>query len=461
MTNAAQPETVGESRKYWTHKVGTYPGPVAVTRMAQLIDFDDRLYETARIVYRFLISWYHDEHGDALMSMNHVSKTMKQRTPPGAIVPSRSAVHRAIIALMETGWVVRTFKGRCKGKGASRYVPVMNVLELAAQGKFPEPSHATGTVEPSHANGTMVSHATGTVGPEPSHATGIKTLPPDSAGEPKTGREDMDFAPPAPALVGSAAAKEGYDELFDAYGVRKEYAAGKVEYEKLAPSAELHAEMVLSAKAWRASAGGIERMHLARWLRERRYREDPKEGRGSPIPTSEPTSKRQAANDDSIDWLRGSPRLWPKGRHEGEFIEGKLDQRGGDQEMQLVFQRSDGATFRHHFHVSSSIQSVQDDGQKALHNILHALDMNAADDTEDLLFKPIAVVADGSSLTYLAVNDQMESIELHVAERREEPRLPADFVRPWSRPPVPVKRAPIDWSKYRCSPDDDDEEDAA
>lgn len=40
-------------------------------------------------------------------------------------------------ALMDTGWVVRTFQGRGKGKGASRYVPVINVLELATQGKFP------------------------------------------------------------------------------------------------------------------------------------------------------------------------------------------------------------------------------------------------------------------------------------------------------------------------------------
>ncbi len=279
---ATQPEKPSEGRHYWTHKVESFPSSVSVTRMAQLIDFDDRLYETARVVYRFLISWYHGGYGDAFMSMNHVAKTMKQRAPVGAAIPSRSAVHRAIIALMETGWVVRTFKGRGKGKGASRYVPVMNVLELAAQGKFPQPSHATGTVEPSHLNGTVVSHATGTVDAQPSHATGIKTLLHDPRTDAETCKEEVDFAPPAPALAGGAAAKEGFDELFDAYGVRKEYAAGKVEYEKLAPSPDLHVEIVLAAKAWRAAAGGIERMHLARWLREQRFREEPK---GSRKPT--------------------------------------------------------------------------------------------------------------------------------------------------------------------------------
>src|SRR5688572_25826624 len=130
---ALQPN-VGESPLFWTHKVDAFPSPVAQFRMAQLIDFDDRLYETARIVYRFLVGWYHDEHGDALLSQRHVAKVMKQRAPEGSVVPSRNAVQRAIIALMDTGWVVRTFQGRGKGKGASRYVPVINALELAAQG---------------------------------------------------------------------------------------------------------------------------------------------------------------------------------------------------------------------------------------------------------------------------------------------------------------------------------------
>ena len=177
---------VGEDRRYWTHKVKPFPEPVAQFRMAQLIDFDDRLYETARVVYRFLVGWYHHDHGDALLSQRHVAKVMKQRAPDGASVPSRNAVQRAILALLETGWVVRTAKGRGRKKTASRYIPVINVLELAEQGKFPELAHAIGPdeddAELAHANGPVSSelaHDNGPVDAKLAHAIGPKTLLPD------------------------------------------------------------------------------------------------------------------------------------------------------------------------------------------------------------------------------------------------------------------------------------------
>ncbi|MER9150809.1 hypothetical protein NKI30_19505 [Mesorhizobium opportunistum] len=294
MNASTQPEKLGESRAYWTHEVRTYPSPVSVIRMAQLIDFDDRLYENARIVYRFLISWYHEDFGDALMSMRHVSKVMRSRAPDGVKILSHSVVQRGIIALMEAGWVARTFKGRGKGKGASRYVPVLNVLDLAAQGKFPQPSHSGGTVEPSHANGTLVTHANGTVAAELSHANGTKTLLPDPRTDAETGNEDIDCPPPADGLAATAAGQGGFDELYSAYGVRKEYAAARVEYEKLAPDAALHAEMVKAARAWRTAGGGIERMHLARWIREGRYREDPKGERKAKPPADKPAEAATA-----------------------------------------------------------------------------------------------------------------------------------------------------------------------
>ncbi|MBZ9698811.1 hypothetical protein [Mesorhizobium sp. CO1-1-9] len=296
---APQPEKVGESRSYWTHKVDTFPSPVAQFRMAQLIDLDDRLYETARVVYRFLVGWYHDAHGDALMSQRYVAKVMKQRAPVGATVPSRNAVQRAIIALMDTGWVVRTFQGRGRGKGASRYVPVLNVLELAAQGKFPEPAHSIGPVEPAHGNGPLVARANGPVDAEPAHDNGPKTLLPDSRTDAKTGKEDIDCAPPAVGLVATASAQGGIEELYSAYGLRTEFAAARLEYEKVAPDATLHAEMVIAAKAWRAAAGEIERMHLARWIREGRYREDPKGERKTKPAAERPAEAFKAGNDNA------------------------------------------------------------------------------------------------------------------------------------------------------------------
>ncbi|MCO5156123.1 MAG: hypothetical protein M9945_05105 [Aquamicrobium sp.] len=378
----AQPETVGESRRYWTHGVETFPSPVAQFRMAQLIDMDDRLYETARVVYRFMVGWYHDGYGDALLSQRHVAKVMKQRAPAGAVVPSRNAVQRAILALMETGWVVRSFQGRGKGKGASRYVPVMNVLELAAQGKFPEPAHATGPVEPAHANGPLVARANGPVEAEPAHATGPKTLPPDSATEPKTGGEEYDFAPPAPALAGGAAAKEGFDELYAAYGVKKDKAAARQAYDKLAPDADLHARMVDAAQAWRQAAGSIDRMRLRRWIEEERYDEDPK-------------GKRDGKRADHAD----TPPAKPKPAGGEPFVERREtltvisasisddEDREGVRWLDLIFRREEDGNedLGESFVVESPDPDRQEDGQKSLAAFFERLGMDVPEDADEIV----------------------------------------------------------------------------
>ncbi|MER8913730.1 hypothetical protein NKI32_07810 [Mesorhizobium sp. M0761] len=278
MTAAKPEQKIGESRAYWTHKVDAFPSPVAQFRMAQLIDLDNRLYETARIVYRFLVGWYHDEHGDALLSQRHVAKAMKQRAPEGATVPSRNAVQRAIIALMDTGWVVRTFQGRGKGKGASRYVPVVNVLDLAAQGRFPELAHANGPVdiqdEPAHANGPPVAHATGPVDAEPAHATGPKTLLPDplrDAG--KVGRvSTAPSAPPAACLSAATAGTVGFEKVWLAYGKLGNKTSAREAFAVIVnPNVE---HIAARAASWAASAKpGTKRLPLQKWLAAEKYDE--------------------------------------------------------------------------------------------------------------------------------------------------------------------------------------------
>ncbi|TIV73082.1 MAG: hypothetical protein E5V89_02245, partial [Mesorhizobium sp.] len=271
--NTPQPEAIASSRAYWTHKVDAFPGPVAQFRMAQLIDLDERLYETARIVYRFLVGWYHDDHGDALLSQRHVAKVMKQRAPEGAAVPSRNAVQRAIIALMETGWVVRTFQGRGKGKGASRYVPVVNVLELAAQGKFPEPAHSNGPVdgqdELAHDNGPLVAHATGPVDSELAQFGGPKTRLPDPPKGAGTGSINDVSPAGGPAAVAPAAA-EGFERIWKAYGKLGNKTAAREAFAAIVNSDVEH--IVARATSWAASAKpGQKRMPLERWHASEKY----------------------------------------------------------------------------------------------------------------------------------------------------------------------------------------------
>ncbi|MBO6725558.1 MAG: hypothetical protein JJ911_07860 [Rhizobiaceae bacterium] len=270
MTKPAQPEKIGETPAYWTNNVKPFPNPVAQFRMAQLIDFDARLYENARIVYRFLCAWYHDGHGDALLSQRHVAKVMKQRAPEGAATLSNRTVGRAIIALMEAGWVARTFKGRGKGRGASRYVPVVNVLELAAQGKFPEPGQYGGPVEPGHSNGPPVGHANGPVTPEQGHPNGPKTHLPDPRTDARTGKGKV--SADGGAAASAPAATSGFERIWKAYGKRGNKTKSREAFGAIVEPDVKH--LAERAASWAASAKpGQNRMPLEKWLAEEKYDE--------------------------------------------------------------------------------------------------------------------------------------------------------------------------------------------
>lgn len=295
----------GESstRAYWTYKLDNATGPVAQFRMAQLIDYDRRLTEPARMVYRFMIGWYmHAKHGDALASVRHIVSTMRGRAPDGARHLSRSAVQRAIILLIESGWLVRTYTGR--GRGGSRYVPVLNVLELASQGTLPEaesrsvPEHrdTTDISLASHFTGTALSHSTGTLIDLASHSTGTKTLLLDPSTDGVTERE-IDHRPPtapplADGLAATAAARTAVEECTDTkptfelcwrtYGYNRGKKAARAAWNAL-PAEVDRAAVIHAAAEWQASwaAQGkpdAPRKHLATWLADELYDEDAPKG---------------------------------------------------------------------------------------------------------------------------------------------------------------------------------------
>ena len=100
-------EDPGRSPAYWMHNIKPFPDPVTQFRMAQLVDFDGRLNEPARVVYRFIIGWYMDRYGDALASVRTIEETMRGRLPIGKS-PSRSAIDRSLKLLIKHGWLVCT-----------------------------------------------------------------------------------------------------------------------------------------------------------------------------------------------------------------------------------------------------------------------------------------------------------------------------------------------------------------
>jgi hypothetical protein len=278
MAPAPQPEIkISETPAYWVHEVENYPSPVAQFRMAQLVDYDLRLTDPARTVYRFMIGWYMRDIGDALASVRHIVRVMRGRAPEGARHLSRSAVQRAVTLLIETGWLVRVFTG--KGRAGSRYVPVVNVLELAAQGTLPmaeidsvPPHRDTNAASvASHSTGTHVSHSTGTLSDLASRPTGTKTLLHDTGTKTRVHVVIDNNSAPVAAGLSAAAPDAGFERLVAAYDKPGDnLAKARAVFDDIDPDARELERMVRAAESWKRTATG-KRMSLERWLREKRW----------------------------------------------------------------------------------------------------------------------------------------------------------------------------------------------
>ncbi|WP_242221174.1 hypothetical protein [Shinella zoogloeoides] len=236
-------------------------------------------------------------------------------------------------------------------------------------------------------------------------------------------------APPGPGLDGRPGADpaSGEGEEFAAFWSAwpRKHGKKKAETEWKRIDASLRGAVVVAAGKWAEhyATHDVDKKWIpepANWLKDERWDEDLPlihvDAKGAaiakakanapakpePAATSEPP---EPANDDIPDWMRGSPKLWPIGRHYGEFIDGEVVRHGVDTEVRMTFRRDDGTLLLHHFWTEAFIKSYQDEGQAIIRNILGALEMSNTDDTDDLLFKPLTVVADGETLTYEKISE--------------------------------------------------------
>jgi DNA-binding transcriptional ArsR family regulator len=156
----AKPSDIKCSRAYWTHGVvGPYTLK-AEQRLGVLVGLDRRLTPAAGVVFRFLISWDMEAHGNALASVDFISAALKAQDPAGLGLSS-SAVGAALKLLRETGWITQTLRGTGP-KNASRYEPAWEALTLASRGAFPSivanRPEVVDSTEPSRGSGTRLTH---------------------------------------------------------------------------------------------------------------------------------------------------------------------------------------------------------------------------------------------------------------------------------------------------------------
>lgn len=264
-----KPSEIKCSRDYWTHGVSAPYTLKAEQRLDVLVGFDRRLSHAARMVFRFLLSWDMESHGNALASARFISAALKAQDPSGAGLP-RSTVNDAINLLCDTGWITQINRGTGP-KNASRYQPAWDALAQASRGEFPS-IVANRPVSP---DASEPSGFPGRYRPiSPDASTENRPVSPDKDSltrrADKTARTCSYNIPPAsPAAEGGVLA--GFSLLAATYDKAGDnLAKARKEFDAIAPDEAEQARMVKAAASWKATAKG-RRMTLAKWIAQRRW----------------------------------------------------------------------------------------------------------------------------------------------------------------------------------------------
>ncbi len=382
-------------------------------RLATIAPLDRRMKRKHLAVYGFLLDWYHRKYGDALASVRHIVAQLKERDPAG-IGLYTGDVHSALKDLEAWGYITAEVG---IGRRASRYVPVW----VHGRSVHKTPNTTEDEISVRENQNTSVRETPNTTSDSVHKTTNEDPSTVTRLQDGVTGIDGDDCAPATPPLpvgleaTGAGGAQGGFEELWKTYFPKRgqgDKKKARSAYEALAPDADLHSSMLVSAKlwfdAWQAQdKPDAPRKHLDTWLTGEHYDCEPptaykaKERKvKASAPTKASNDNEPDETDDIPEWAKGRPASWPIGIHRGEFVDGAVTKEGGDTEVEMTFEREDGAVFTHRFYSECFSQSFQSEGQAAIQGIMNALELSVVDDTDDFLFKPLIAVADGKTITY-------------------------------------------------------------
>jgi hypothetical protein len=258
---------------YWLRDIKAPQDPLGKFKLLWLLDFNDRAKRRHRLVYGFILDWWHAGYGDALASVRHVRDTLKARDPHGRGI-SISLISEALRELVKWGYLIEVAG---KGRNANRYIPDWGRLAEAAGSVHPV-LNASGNAACVHPALNTDVHPALNTNADSVHAVPNKdplTGPGYDPGQQvsRLASPAPLQAPPADGLEATAAeAGEGFERLYRVYGVFANKAAARAAFEKLNPPP---ATVIDAARRWKAAAGDIDRIQLKRWIEEERYDEEP------------------------------------------------------------------------------------------------------------------------------------------------------------------------------------------
>ena len=382
-------------------------------KLMQLVPFDKRMKRKHILVYGFILDWFHSKYGDALASSRHVLAELKERDPFGQGL-YMGDVHSALTELVAWGYLSQE-KGA--GRRASRYVPVWSIFDSVQK----SPNATEDEISVRETPNTSVREIQNATGDSVQKSPNEDPSTPIRSQDPETGKDGHDCAAPvAPPLAPLERAKAetaqgGFEELWKTYFPKRgqgDKKNARAAYEKLAPDAGLHANLVESASAWFeawAAQGKPDapRKHLDTWLTDEHYECDP--------PTAFKPKERKAKVD--------TPAKAPRREAEGtdmqtvrtvDIVDAGVDESGGNIVLTLTFSERDRPkSWRHSIVLQHSDREKQENGQKEFQALCRAVNVIDPQDSADFVDQPVVIYRGPGStrMEYMrsAANDNMEA----------------------------------------------------
>lgn len=265
-------------------------------KLLQKLPYDKRAKRKHNLVFGFILDWWHKDYGDAMASVRHVVKLLEERDPSGEGL-YMGDVHTALTDLVAWEYLHQE-KG--SGRRASRYIP--NWSLVCSVQKIPNTSLDDHSVRETPNAGVRENlNTTGdSVQEIPNEDPSTETRLPDRVTV--DGRMNDCASPSAPLADGLAApaaraAQGRFEELWFAYGYRRDKKVARAAYDDLKPDADEHAAMVASAVAWQAAWAAQEkpdapRKRLDTWLLNEDWDCDPPAAFQPKAKKAEPASRR-------------------------------------------------------------------------------------------------------------------------------------------------------------------------
>lgn len=370
-------------------------------RLATIAPLDRRMKRKHLAVYGFLLDWYHRKYGDALASVRHIVAQLKERDPAG-IGLYTGDVHSALKDLEAWGYITAEVG---IGRRASRYVPVW----VHGRSVHKTPNTTEGEISVRENQNTSVRETPNTTSDSVHKIQNEDPLTVTRLQDGVTVKEGDDCAPPSAPLpvglgaTGAGGAQGGFEELWKTYFPKRgqgDKKKARSAYEAIAPDADLHSSMLVSARAWfeawqEQGKPDAPRKHLDTWLTGEHYDCEPPTAYKAKERKAKAKVPTKASNDNAIDqpifdapeYVLDVGPFSDIGTFDATIIDTEvqvIDQFTEQVKIHLHWGRHAGTCAEHTLYYQHKDPAVQERGQEFIRSISDCLDIDELKDTEEL-----------------------------------------------------------------------------